>query len=267
MKKKLPTVKAPRVFRPQVNFETWKARLGELFRHGRHQRDVFVRWMEHHSEYFAQIGRPELTSIDALLEVVFQCTQPQIFSKEELQRYESAEKKLHDLLRELDATIGALKATQFCLIPNDKDGTGGRRFPSLQRSLENAASHIRWSLIIAKKLKARSADVISYCITFLCSIFMCESIAERDALELTALLMKAHGFSDEELLVFGAGAVESGRFRQRVKAYVKASSTIQKAQEAFLEQLRTRPSRNAEDIKALSKRFAELIKDYPLQSF
>jgi hypothetical protein len=263
MRKKLQTVKAPKVIREHVDFETWKANLAGLLKHGSAELRAFQQWMTNHSEYFAQIGRPELTNANALLEVAFECTQPEISSKEELRRYEFAAKKVRELLPDIDTTIGALRSTRSYLIP--KDGMGGRRFDSLRRSLEKAAGQIRWALIITDRPNVRSADIVDYCITFLASIFMCD-VTERDALALTSLLMKAHGFSDEEGTVFGTGAVESGRFRKRVNAYKKANSDIKKTQEAFLALQRKRPSRNSEEVQTLSKKFAELMEDYDSKS-
>jgi hypothetical protein len=195
-----------------------------------------------------------------LLEVAFQCTQPEVFSKKEIDKYESAVRKMRELLRELEATIGALKSAGSCIVP--KDGMPGQRFHKLQRSMEEVANQIRWALILTHRPNKQSADLVSYCITFLASIYLCD-IEEKIALALTVILMKAHGLSNDELKVFGDGAVESGRIRKRVKAYIKANSDIKKAQKEFLEQKR---NRSLGEVKVLSQRLAELMKDYTPKS-
>jgi hypothetical protein len=201
-----------------------------------------------------------LTDTNTLLEAAFQCTQPEVSSNEEIRKYEVAVKKLRELLPEIDAAIGALRSAGSCIVP--KDGMPGKRFNKLQRSMEETANQIRWALILIYRPNTHSADLVSYCITFLASIFACD-VDESAALALTCILMKAHGFSSNELEVFGSGAVESGRFRKRVKAYIKANSDIQKAQEAFLEQQR---SRKTGDVKVLSHQLAELMKKYTPKS-
>jgi hypothetical protein len=260
MKTKLKAVKAPKVLREPVDFETWKGNLVPLLKRRSPELDAFEKWIQNHSAYFAQIGRSELTDTNTLLEVAFQCTQPEVSSNEEIRKYEVAVNKIRELLPEIDAAIGALKSAGSCIVP--RDGMPGQRFNKLQRSMEEAANQIRWALILIHKPNAHSADLVSYCITFLASIFACD-IDESAALALTCVLMKAHGFSDDELIVFGSGAVESGRFRKRVKAYIKANSDIKKAQEAFLEQQR---SRKTGDVKVLSHKLAELIKEYSPKS-
>lgn len=197
-----------------------------------------------------------MTDMGTLLEVAFQCTQPEVSSKEEIRKYESAVRKLRELLPEIEAAIGALKSAGSCIVP--KDGMPGKRFTKLQRSMEEVANQIRWALILTHRPNKQSADLVSYCITFLASIYSCD-IEEKTALALTAILMKAHGFSNDELEVFGDGAVESGRIRKRVKAYMKANSDIKNAQKEFLEQRR---NRSVGDVKVLSQRLAELMKGY-----
>jgi hypothetical protein len=260
MKTKLKAVKAPRVLREPVDFETWKANLSPLITRRSPELDAFEKWIQHHSAYFAQIGRSDLTDTNTLLEVAFQCTQPEVSSNKEIRKYEVAVNKIRELLPEIDAAIGALKSAGSCIVP--KDGMPGKRFYKLQRSMEETANQIRWALILIHRPNAHSADLVSHCITFLASIFACE-VDESSALALTCTLMKAHGFTDDELVVFGSGAVESGRFRKRVKAYIKANADIRKAKEVFLEQQR---SRNTGDVKVLSHKLAELMKEYTPKS-
>ena len=78
--------------------------------------------------------------------------------------------------------------------------------------------------------------------------------------------MSAHGFNDEELTVFGTGESNSGRFRKRIKAYIKANSDIKKAQQEFLEAQRNRKSRTTGEIQALSQELAKLMKNYTPKS-
>ena len=247
MKTKLKAVKAPKVLRERVDFETWKGNLYTLLTRRSPELKAFEQWIQHHSAYFAHIGQSELTDTATLLEAAFQCTQPEVSSKEEIRKYESALSKIRELLPDIEAAIGALKSAGSCIVP--KDGMPGRRFNKLQRSMEEAANQIRWALILTHRPNKHSADLVSYCITFLASIYLCD-IEEKIALALTVILMKAHGFSSDELTVFGSGAVESGRIRKRVKAYIKANSDIKKAQKEFLEQNR---NRSFGEVKVLSQ--------------
>jgi hypothetical protein len=80
----------------------------------------------------------------------------------------------------------------------------------------------------------RSADVVSHCVLFLASLHDC-GVSEADAYALTSLLMEAHGFSAEELVVFGTGAVQAGTIRKRVKAAREDSIEIREAQRDFLQ--------------------------------
>jgi hypothetical protein len=217
---------------PQVDFDTWKARIARRLKPGTSELNTLYRWVEHHSAYFVQIGHSELSSTDALLEAVFELTQPEIASEHERRKHDFAATKIRGLLPEIEATIGALKATGSNIVP--KGGTYGRRFNNLQRSLEKAASEIRWALIITDRPYVRSADVLSHCILFLASFDGC-GVSEPDALALTSLLMKAYGFSDEELEVFGKRSVETGTIRKRKKAFLKVSSEIRNAQDNFRE--------------------------------
>jgi hypothetical protein len=217
---------------PQVDFDTWRARIARRLKHGSPELDTLYRWVEHHSAYFVQIGHSELSSTDALLEAVFELTQPEIESEHERRKHDFAATKIRGLLPEIEATIGALKATGSNIVP--KGGTHGRRFNNLQQSLEKAANQIRWALIITDRPYTRSADVLSHCILFLASFDGC-GVSEPDILALTSLLMKAHGFSDEELEVFDKRSVETGKIRKRIKAALKVSSGIREAQRSFLQ--------------------------------
>jgi hypothetical protein len=256
MRTKLKTVKAPKVLRTPVDFETWKANLSTLLTRRSPELNAFEQWIEHHSAHFANVGRSDVTDMDTLLEVVFQCTQPEVSSKGEVRKYESAVRQLRELLPQIEAAIGTLKSAGSCIVP--KDGMPGKRFNKLQRSMEETATQIRWALILTHRPNKQSADLVSYCITFLASMYLCD-IEEKTALALTFIVMKAHGFSNDEVKVFGDGAVESGRIRKRVKAYIKAQSDIKKAQKEFLEQKRTRP---LGEVKVLSQKLAELMKYY-----
>jgi hypothetical protein len=245
---------------PPVDFETWKAKLALLLKHRSPELDALGLWIQHHSAYFAQIGHSELTSTDALLEGVFKLTQPELASEHERYKHEYAATKIRELLPEIESAIGALKATGSSIVP--RDGIPGRLFHPLQRSLEDAANQIRWALIIFDRPYMRSADIISHCISFLASIYLCE-VRELDSLALTSLLMKAHGFSDEQLEVFDKRSVESGKIRKRIKAYCKANSNISKVQKDFLESRSKRPSdrSNTCNVQALSEKLMSLLKD------
>ena len=117
-----------------MDFEEWKARLAGLLRRGSRELNTLEQWIQYHSAYFAQIGSPDLTDTGTLLEAVFECTQPEVFSKVELSKYQSTAKQLYELLPRIEASIGALKSTNSCLVP--KDGMPGRRYSNLQRSLK-----------------------------------------------------------------------------------------------------------------------------------
>jgi len=259
MKTKLKAVKAPKALREPVDFETWKSNLVPLLRRRKTELDAFERWIGHYSASFAQSGQSEMTDASTLLEAAFQCTQPEVSSKEEIRKYETALNKIRELLPEIEAAIGALKSAGSCIVP--RDGMPGRRLNNLQRSMEEAANQIRWALILTHRPNKHSADLVSYCITFLASLYACD-VDESAALDLTVILMEAHGFTDDELAVFRCGAVESGRIRKRVKAYINANSEMKKAQEEFLE----KSNRSNGDVKVLSQKLAELMKHYTTKS-
>jgi hypothetical protein len=163
-----------------------------------------------------------VTDTDTLLEVAFQCTQPEVSSNEE--KYAStkvAVRQLRELLPQIEAAIGALRSAGSCIVP--KDGMPGKRFNKLQRSMEETATQIRWALILTHRPNTHSADLVSYCITFLASICtLCDVEEKRRSCSDLHPDEGARLFEVMSLRCLASGAVESGRIRKRVKAYIKA---------------------------------------------
>ena len=215
-----------------VDFEAWKARLARLLKHRSPEVDAFNRWANYQSAHFGKIGHSELSSGESLLKEAFELTQPEFVSEQVKPKSEFAATKIRELLPEIESAIGALKATDLRIVP--KDGTAVGRFDTLQHSLKTSANEIRRALIVTDRPYMRSPHFLSHCILFLITLDDC-GVSEADAYALTSLLMKAHGFSDDELVVFDKGLIKTGTIRKRVKAARQDIRKTELAQKWHLE--------------------------------
>jgi hypothetical protein len=202
----------------RVDFATWKQNVARLLAIKSPAGEAFLRWLQKKMDFARKIGNVEGAEMDALLESAYHMTRPQLASESEKKRHDFAALKVGELLPVIESTIGALKATGSMLVP--KDGTPPYTFSALQQHLEAAAIEVKSALLYLERPYMREADALNHCIMFI-SELSGYRVPEEDALSLGRVLMKAHGFSDEDLEDFSKRSVETGKVRKRRRDYVK----------------------------------------------
>jgi len=106
---------------------------------------------------------------------------------------------LEKLLSQIEETVKELSKFNSSIVP--EDGGPPITLSRLLPSLEDAEFQIRSMLMFLARRSARSADALSYCLFFLSELCGGEllEISEND-LKLVRVIMKAHGFSDNDLI-------------------------------------------------------------------
>jgi len=189
-------------------------------------------WLTERAAYYSSFGETERAQRDSLLDEVYRLTRPKLASEDERKKHESAARKLRELLPMVDSTVKALKVCGSEVFP--KDGTPPITMSELLLHLEESAFIIKGSLLYLDRPHMRSADVLSYSLTFVTMVMNC-GVVEADALGLARLAMKAHGFTDDELGVFSDDSRKVGTPRKRRKDVISHYFDVV---ESYLEQYR-----------------------------
>jgi len=156
------------------------------------------RWLEKQAEFYKSFGDTERAQRDSLFELAYLMTRPQLASDVEKKKHDYAATKLGELLPLMESALGAIKACGSQVVP--EDGTPALDLSELSRNLEDSAFHIQEALRFLVKPRGRSANALSHCVMFLSDLGSCK-VTEKDALALTRLLMKAHGFQEDDLII------------------------------------------------------------------
>ena|ERR1035437_6432355 len=205
----------------RVDFSTWKQNVARFLAIKSPAGEAFLCWLQKKMDSARFIGDVEGAEMDSLLESAYHMTRPQLASESEKKKRDFATLKISELLPVLESAIGALKATDSKLVP--KDGTPALTLSALQHHLEEAAFETKNVLLILERQYMREADALNHCIMFLTELSNYK-VPAADALALGRVLMKAHGFSDEELEDFSKRSVETGRVRKRRSDFVNNCS-------------------------------------------
>lgn len=201
----------------RVDFSTWKQNVARFFAIKSPAGEAFLCWLQKKMDHARFIGDVEGAEMDSLLESAYHMTRPQLASQSEKKRHDFAVLKIGELLPVLEDTVRVLKATDSKLVP--KDGSPAHTLTALQHHLEEAAIEIKSTLLVFERKYMREADALNHCIMFLTELNNYK-IPEADALALGRVLMKAHGFSDDDLEDFSKRSVETGKVRKRRSDFV-----------------------------------------------
>lgn len=226
------SAKKQRPLPPQVDFETWLQQLARCIAPRSREATTLQGWAERRAAYYTFLGETEQASAESLLKHVFVMTRPQLTSGVEKKKHEAVARQLKGLLPELVSALGAIKACNSLVVP--EDGIPPLDLSQITVHLEEAAPLIRGALLHLDRPYRRSGDVLSHCWLFIGELEN-STTSEMDALSLCRLLMKAHGFSDDELEVFSKRSREAGTVRKRRHA---AGNKLFDTVEAYLELMR-----------------------------
>jgi hypothetical protein len=141
--------------------------------------------------------------------------------------HEAAVLNLKKLQRPIQDAVKALKACGSQVSPNSKDGMPPIAVSRLLPSLEEAALYVKGALMYLDRNNMQSADALSYCLPFLIDLHGCK-VSERKALALGRLVMKAHGFLDEDVKGFddARGGPAGPRRRKLVREYMNVLNSF-----------------------------------------
>jgi len=217
---------------PPVDFETWKLALARCIGPRSNEAMALQHWAEGRAAYYTMLGETEEASADSILRYAYFMTQPKIPSGVEKKKVEAVVRKLRDLLPGMVSALGGIKTCNPQILA--EDGLLPLDLSGLTVLLEEAALGVRGTLLLFDRPYERSPDVLTYCVVFL-SELQSKEVSEIEALSLCRLLMKAHGFSDEELEVFLRHSRDAGTVRKRRRA---AFGKVLKASEAYFELMR-----------------------------
>jgi hypothetical protein len=199
---------------PRRDFETWQLLLKRSLAPRSREAKALARWCNKE----AAIGCPQGAIRESPLETVYLWTRPQLASEGERKKHESVAQTLKDLRPAIEAALEAIKACNSEVLPE------GDLLPidtsELASNLEAAVLHIRSALIFLDRPYRRSGDVLSYCWMFIQQLQRCK-VSEMDALSLCRVLMKAHGFLENELEVFSKRSRDAGTVRKRILKEMK----------------------------------------------
>lgn len=215
-----PTKKSSKKRQPlpdRVDFQTWKQNVARFLSIKSPAGEAFLCWLQKKRDFAVHIGAQEDAEIDSLLATAYNMTRPQLGSLAEKARHDYAALKIREILPALEDTIRAMKATNSQLVP--EDGIPPLNLSSFQRHLENAESEAKGILLFLDRPNMREADALNHCIMFLSQLHEYR-VPEADALALGRVLMRAHGFSDDDLGDFSKRSVDSGKARKRRSNYV-----------------------------------------------
>jgi hypothetical protein len=196
----------------RADFKTWKDSLDQSLKSGSPERQALDRWLEAQAEFYRSLGETERAHRDSLFEVAYLMTRPQLGSDAEKRKHQFVATKLKELLPVVESTLGTIKACGSGVLP--EDGTPAIHLSDLSGSLEDSAFYIQEALKFLARPYGRSADVLGHCLVLLLQLKE-DQVPERNALALTRLLMRAHGFPNDELDVFSLKTHETGTARKR----------------------------------------------------
>src|SRR4029079_11945049 len=127
---------------------------------------------------------------------------------------------LKDLRRSIESTLGAIRACNSEILP--EGGVLPVCLLDLTTDLEVAMLSIRAALLQLDWPGQRSGNVISHCWMFIWQLEKRE-VSHMDALSLCRLVMKAHGFQDQELEVFSKRSRDAGTVRKRIRENIESA--------------------------------------------
>lgn len=205
---------------PRVDFETWNTRLKRSLAPRSREAKALGSWLEREAAINKSMEKRGVATRESPLETVYLWTQPQLASEAERARHASVAPMLKDLRPTIEGVLGAIKACKSEVLP--EGGLLPIGLCELASNLEEAAFHIRTALIFLDRPYRRSGDALSYCWMFIRQLQQCCDISEMDALSLCRVLMKAHGFLDDELEVFSKRSHDAGTVRKRIRKEIKS---------------------------------------------
>jgi hypothetical protein len=211
-----------------VDFKTWKLQLEKFYRPTSIEGRALKCWMERKAADLTAIGGREDSQRDSLLEYAYRMTCPTFLSKDEREQRNSVTTTLTALLKQINKTRKVLNSYSQVMFP----GGTPRHNPTLSklsRNLEDATFYARHALIFPGQSYQRKADALSHCLSFLVELREYK-ISEPKAVKLGRLMMKAHGFSDDELIRFSIDSQRDGTprkaKRKMILDFVKVMDSI-----------------------------------------
>jgi hypothetical protein len=205
---------------PRVDFATWRTRLKRSLSPRSREAKALESWLEREAAINKSMEKTEAATRESPLETVYLWTRPQLASEAERAQHASVAPMLKDLRPAIEGVLGAIKACSSEVLP--EGGLLPIGLCELASNLEEVAFHIRTALIFLDRPYRRSGDALSYCWMFIQQLQQCCDVSEMDAISLCRLIMKAHGFLDDELEIFSKMSHDAGTVRKRIRKEIKS---------------------------------------------
>ena len=208
--KKSPKKQPPEL--TSVDFKTWKTKVVPYLRSPGPEGQALHRWLEKHAADLTSVGNTDGAQRDLLLERLYHMTSPRRVSEGERKKHEAVTASLTTLLPKIKS---ALEALDVCsrVVPIYGFPPQTIALTKLSGNLEEAAFYIERARLFLDYSYQSPEDAISHCLYFIGEM-RSYKVPEPKVVALCQVIMRAHGFADDELVKFSINSQRDGTPRK-----------------------------------------------------